>query len=715
MNKYLTSLVAVAAVTTMGASIPAQAETNLEHVISVITDAISNLPSITENTTTDDIKALYNDQIADTNLDTKVTISQTTAAGAEITVDIIGTTEAAATIVGTTPAEASITTTEAVTLSTLPFYTMFTTTTASVFLEDKVNDALNGFSLNNNSRGYDLYEFLKDVLYSTNVYATVHNFTLTPTVGITTGSAVGIIQLNNNDDGSIIDKIPFNLPVYEAADNNNNSPEDKKYAALDDAYSKIYDAIDKLSVSNDTTVEDLQKCADSAIANTNIKAVVTGGTYFNTNFMEPAIDAKMGQIYYTIALTDTTSNLNETNTEEKDIDTTATAKLRASVKSYLAGLTASENMKEDDILAGVTKAVNDSTVKVDISDFYLRKAISSEDGYCDFGVELEDSNQNYIWINYSSDGFTSTAGTGTASGTNTTSGSSTSNNSSSSSVATKSSTSTSSSSSSSSHHSTSSASSSSSSSSTTSTASSTSTSTTGTSDSTIPVSLANMSKEAVKAVEAKVVSNIGAITGAVAGQAKEVVATDGTKVSVTTITKDGKSVGAVITAETPSEKAVIPVDKDAAPVAAVYKYVPLLDKYIQVQDAVITADAITLPVQANATYVASPVVMSTTATISQGWVQAGSNWYMVNATGDPLTGWQKDSTGWTYMSPTNGVMQTGWKQDGGTWYYLKNNGYMSTGWVKDGAKWYYCNADGSMAANTAIDGYQLDASGAWIE
>ncbi|NMF06658.1 hypothetical protein HF849_18285 [Clostridium beijerinckii] len=223
-----------------------------------------------------------------------------------------------------------------------------------------------------------------------------------------------------------------------------------------------------------------------------------------------------------------------------------------------------------------------------------------------------------------------------------------------------------------------------------------------------------MSKEAVKAVEASVVNNISTVIGATAEQPKEVVAADGTKLSVTAITKDGKSVGAVITAEAGSTRAVIPVDKTQAPVAAVYKYVPLLGKYIQVQDAVITADAVTLPVQANATYVASPVVMNTADTIKEGWVQVSNNWYMVNGTGDPLTGWQKDSVGWTYMSPSNGAMQTGWAQLGGTWYHLKNNGYMSTGWVKDGSTWYYCNSDGSMAANTEIDGYKLGANGAWI-
>ena len=40
---------------------------------------------------------------------------------------------------------------------------------------------------------------------------------------------------------------------------------------------------------------------------------------------------------------------------------------------------------------------------------------------------------------------------------------------------------------------------------------------------------------------------------------------------------------------------------------------------------------------------------------------------------------------------------------------------MSTGWIKDGSYWYYLYSDGSMASNTVIDGYQLNASGQWID
>ena len=39
-----------------------------------------------------------------------------------------------------------------------------------------------------------------------------------------------------------------------------------------------------------------------------------------------------------------------------------------------------------------------------------------------------------------------------------------------------------------------------------------------------------------------------------------------------------------------------------------------------------------------------------------------------------------------------------------------------TGWQQIGGIWYYLYEDGSIAAGTTTpDGYQVDASGAWIQ
>ena len=60
-------------------------------------------------------------------------------------------------------------------------------------------------------------------------------------------------------------------------------------------------------------------------------------------------------------------------------------------------------------------------------------------------------------------------------------------------------------------------------------------------------------------------------------------------------------------------------------------------------------------------------------------------------------------------------MMTGWLQQGNTWYYLKASGAMATNWNWVENKCYYFAESGKMAANTIIDGYKVNASGAWVK
>ncbi|WP_347707942.1 hypothetical protein [Clostridium sp. C2-6-12] len=96
-----------------------------------------------------------------------------------------------------------------------------------------------------------------------------------------------------------------------------------------------------------------------------------------------------------------------------------------------------------------------------------------------------------------------------------------------------------------------------------------------------------------------------------------------------------------------------------------------------------------------------------------GWKQINGTWYLMDSTGIMQTGWKQDNGTW-YLLRDNGSMATGWLQSNGLWYFLENSGAMKTGWKQDGGKWYYLYSNGSMASNTVIDGYTLDASGAWI-
>lgn len=232
-----------------------------------------------------------------------------------------------------------------------------------------------------------------------------------------------------------------------------------------------------------------------------------------------------------------------------------------------------------------------------------------------------------------------------------------------------------------------------------------------------PTVAKEISKEVAKFVTANIVSDLSATIGqgVIADAAKEVTTADGNTLSVATLTKDGTSLGAVITAVKDSTISTIPVYTTSGDITAVYKFVPLLGKYIQITDGItIGTNVVTLPTQANTTYVAVANQLASTDTVTQGWTQVNNNWYMLNKTGDPQTGWQKDSTGWVYLSPSNAAMQTGWNKQGDTWYKLGPNGYMQTGWVKDNNNWYYMNSDGSMASNTTVNGYTIGSNGAWI-
>ncbi|WP_297419938.1 glycosyl hydrolase [Clostridium sp.] len=96
-----------------------------------------------------------------------------------------------------------------------------------------------------------------------------------------------------------------------------------------------------------------------------------------------------------------------------------------------------------------------------------------------------------------------------------------------------------------------------------------------------------------------------------------------------------------------------------------------------------------------------------------GWQQVNGMWYLADANGTVQKGWQLVNDTWYFMVPT-GAMQTGWQQVNGKWYLLASSGAMQTGWQKVDGKWYYLYADGSMASDIVIDGYRVDASGAWV-
>ena len=102
--------------------------------------------------------------------------------------------------------------------------------------------------------------------------------------------------------------------------------------------------------------------------------------------------------------------------------------------------------------------------------------------------------------------------------------------------------------------------------------------------------------------------------------------------------------------------------------------------------------------------------------VTSDWKWIGNAWYYFDAEGIMVTGWQQLDGAWYYFY-TWGGMAKGWAQVNGTWYYLNPNGgkMLSNGWNWIDGKCYYFYSWGGMAANTTIDGYKVDASGAWVK
>lgn len=123
--------------------------------------------------------------------------------------------------------------------------------------------------------------------------------------------------------------------------------------------------------------------------------------------------------------------------------------------------------------------------------------------------------------------------------------------------------------------------------------------------------------------------------------------------------------------------------------------------------------------------------------VAKGWLNVNGVWYLLDSeTGAMKTGWQQVNGTWYYMN-ASGAMQTGWLNLNGTYYYLESWGGMATGWKSVNGSWYYLQPSsgamvangwywingkcyyfynwGGMAANTTIDGYTVDASGAWVK
>lgn len=104
----------------------------------------------------------------------------------------------------------------------------------------------------------------------------------------------------------------------------------------------------------------------------------------------------------------------------------------------------------------------------------------------------------------------------------------------------------------------------------------------------------------------------------------------------------------------------------------------------------------------------------TSGRMQTGWKMLNGVWYYLNESGAMETGWVQVDGKWYYFN-TSGSMQTGWVQWNDAWYYFAPSGEMKTGWIESSGKWYFLKENGQMAVSEKTsDGYQVDATGAWV-
>ena len=104
----------------------------------------------------------------------------------------------------------------------------------------------------------------------------------------------------------------------------------------------------------------------------------------------------------------------------------------------------------------------------------------------------------------------------------------------------------------------------------------------------------------------------------------------------------------------------------------------------------------------------------TSGRMQTGWKMLKGVWYYLNESGAMETGWVQVDGKWYYFN-TSGGMETGWVQWNDAWYYFAPSGEMKTGWVESSGKWYFLKDSGKMAVSEKTsDGYQVDATGAWV-
>lgn len=102
--------------------------------------------------------------------------------------------------------------------------------------------------------------------------------------------------------------------------------------------------------------------------------------------------------------------------------------------------------------------------------------------------------------------------------------------------------------------------------------------------------------------------------------------------------------------------------------------------------------------------------------VYNGSFSSGDTQLTPAATGSIIVkaGWRKDAKGWWYQNEDRSYPRNAWEKINGAWFYFGADGYMiSDKWLTIDGQTYYLKSSGAMAANEYINGWWLNAYGAW--
>lgn len=605
---------------------------------------------------------------------------------------------------------------------------------AASAIDDYVHDQL---VIKNDTTKDDVQTKIDDVVTNPAITADVSDFVIdTPATTTTTGSAAFVVTVTDTASGhkTVLDYVKEILKLIDDSTGGDNggvgSENEVTIGDSDNDYLKelaghVKDHLDDYTPTNDVTKSDMSSDLSEFLPEyvTTTPASVTVSGWHKVD----ATASGNGVLKFIATITDELGNSikvmfdkfidklpasggdngGNTGGDNGGDSTSALENLLNIVNAYVNGLYPSNSLSEATVKSGLGN-ITPSSYTISLSDYKVNQATTSTSGSITFKVTVQDASGHKLDKLYTltiakiSSGGSSHSGGGSShsGGGSSSSGSNSSSNNGS----------------------------------------------TGTVGS-------GQSSEDGKAATGVVVGTDGT-----AGKPVTYPNSDGSSTEVTGVTKGGSYSGSVIhTGGSGSAGGSIQVGAQAGNIKHLYKYLPKLDKFVEVNNLIKTNEsAIVMAYEANTTYYASidPLAMTAVVTpgwntangqeyfvevdhlksgwvlnsnnkwnyldpnyynkVKSGWVSSNGRWYLLDGAGEMLEGWQQDSGIWYYLNPSQGDMVTGWKEIGQTWYRMEQNGAMVTGWKYVDGRWYYLNADGSMAANTSVDGYWLGADGAWI-